>query len=300
MGCGFPAEAPTSRTLFDHTDIDSEPETPYGTPSLLDVIEDHNCEQAQGIEEFQTTISTFVDILEFAMDEKLHTFPVQLPSTLKILDVRTPLREASMSACLDCDGFAEAMTTLLENCTESLQRLWIWSTSNLPMAGSILHLPALIEYIGPQDLLLGLKFGASQGIDDVERCPNLTRISLLRWAVSDMPVEKVLFSFRLLSELSLEPSTPVSKERLLGLGAILTSMPNLKGLSILRPPKPPKKLRNLSLKDKAGVLAVWKDKCSTLAWLVTLRQFMVPAFDFTARYVASSSTFDLIDLGSGS
>ncbi|KAL0058528.1 hypothetical protein AAF712_014787 [Marasmius tenuissimus] len=94
---------------------------------------------------------------------------------------------------------------------------------------------------------------------------NLRHLSTLRWIVSDTSVETLLSSFPNLEELALQPSSPVSKTRLLGLKRALRSLHVLKGISIVRSPGPGS--RRLSAKDKVKVARVWRDACRTICYV---------------------------------
>ncbi|KAL0566570.1 hypothetical protein V5O48_015440 [Marasmius crinis-equi] len=183
------------------------------------------------IRHFRTTMGTFIDILAFALDDDIRTFAVHFASTLEVLDVRTYLDEPVDPSCLDCDDYSDAITHIIQNCAPSLRRFWIWSTSPCPTPEATIHLPSAVDVIGPQDLLLGFTFGerisciwvpspspssrspwkVSLGIPDCAETATLTKLSLSRWAASDMPVEKIFASYPELSELSIEPSSPMSK-----------------------------------------------------------------------------------------
>ncbi|KAJ8090781.1 hypothetical protein PM082_024962 [Marasmius tenuissimus] len=179
--------------------------------------------------------------------------------------------------------YTEGICKVLQCCSTTLQHLHLWTDDTLPVAAQILELPSLVEYIGPQDFLHGLRMtsvvwtiwvpapiGNSSVPWSLTQCferqlggVNLRHLSVLQWSKSDISV-KVLFSlFSRLEEILMEPTSPVSKSRLLALKGPIAKLRHLRSVSILHVSKK----HSLSLEEKEAVAKTWRKVHSTLRYV---------------------------------
>ncbi|KAL0578977.1 hypothetical protein V5O48_003017 [Marasmius crinis-equi] len=248
-----------------------------------------------GLTKAELSMDTFVDVLN-VFDETGLSFS----ESLVYLEVKAP----TFQVLTDDEQFQEAWCTLirdsLKRCAPVLQYLRLFTIAQPPEPPPPLHLPALIEYFGPHEMLGGLTFSsaittiwvpspiipvASSSFKLATVLPfgylqntDLRFLSVLRWSASDTRVEDIFRFFPRLQELSLHPSFPVSKvsslfvvfqyvyqlqARLIRLAEQLRSMRYLRGLSILNTSG---KYR-LTSDEKREILDTWRKSCKTLTYV---------------------------------
>ncbi|KAL0576761.1 hypothetical protein V5O48_005226 [Marasmius crinis-equi] len=230
-----------------------------------------------GLERAEISMDTFADLL-YVFDETRYSFS----ESLIYLDVRDPTFRLN-----DEERWQEDWCNLIHHavhrCATVIQHLRIWSSSHPPDPPPPLYLPALIEYIGPHEMLSTLMFSSSISTiwvpAPVAQCSSafklserlgahlqhtdLRNLSVLRWSSSDIRVENIFALFPRLEELSIQPSSPLSKRRLSHLKGALKEMHYLRGISILNDTTRYK----LSNSDQREILSSWKRARNTLLYV---------------------------------
>ncbi|KAL0578310.1 hypothetical protein V5O48_003687 [Marasmius crinis-equi] len=230
-----------------------------------------------GLEKAELSMDAFADVL-YVFDETHNAFSGSLVS----LDVRDPTFRLN-----DEERWQEDWCNLIhhaiQRCAKVMQSLRIWSTAHPPDPPPPLHLPALTEYIGPHQMLSTLTFSSSistiwvpapvvlpssafklsERFGGQLQRTNLRILSVLRWSSSDTGIENIFKLFPSLEELSVQPSSPLSKGRLKRLAESLRDMQYLRGLSVLNNTNRYK----LSNTDKREILSLWRKARNTLLYV---------------------------------
>ncbi|KAL0576674.1 hypothetical protein V5O48_005301 [Marasmius crinis-equi] len=178
-----------------------------------------------GITKADLSMDAFVDLLN-AFEAMNHSFSESLVS----LDVCDPTFQLTDDEIWQED-WCNFIRRSLKRCAPTLKYLRIWTTAHPPDRVPALQLPSLVEYIGPHEILVSLKlssaittiwvpasvvrcssvFKLSERLDEHLQHTNLRVLSVLRWSVSDTSIESIFRLFPGLEEVSVQPSSPLSK-----------------------------------------------------------------------------------------
>ncbi|KAL0571860.1 hypothetical protein V5O48_010098 [Marasmius crinis-equi] len=186
-----------------------------------------------GLEEVELTMDTFADVIG-AFDMLGGLFS---PS-LTCLNAQSPTFTLTDDELFQ-DDWCRMIQCSLQRCAPVLQYLRLWSAAHPVDAPPPLHLPALVEYICPHEMLAGLTFPSSiamiwvpapvvmasipfrmsRRLSACSGSAHLRFLSVLRWSASDTRIELIFDLFPVLEELSIELSSPLSKAFTVGLVA---------------------------------------------------------------------------------